>query len=137
MTSDTVEHPSHYNQGKIECIEIARELSFNVGNCLKYVWRWQDKNRIEDLKKALWYARDEYNNNLRPGGVAGACKVPSFSNYVVARAEAALGESELFHNYPLRLMLLYIVTERVDPITFLRTFIEPLQKFVDEEEASN
>ncbi len=132
MKHDPVNHPFHYNQSGVECIEIARELSFNMGNCLKYVWRWRHKSGKEDLNKALWYARDEYNNNLRPGGVAGACKVPSFSKYIVARAEMALGESETMHNHPLRLMLVYLATETVDPISFLRTFIEPLQKFVDE-----
>lgn len=131
---ETVNHPAHYNQSGTECIVLARELSFNMGNCLKYVWRWQGKKGVEDLKKALWYARDEYDNNLRPGGVAGACKIPSFSSYVITRAEFALGESELFHNHPLRLMLLYIVTNEVDPISFLRTFIDPLQRFVEDQE---
>lgn len=25
------------------------------GNVLKYMWRWQDKNGLEDLKKAAHY----------------------------------------------------------------------------------
>lgn len=64
---DMVNHPPHYNSGKakcdecgdkIECIEITRHMSFSIGNIVKYLWRWQDKNGIEDLKKAKWYLDD-------------------------------------------------------------------------------
>ena len=59
-----VNHPSHYTQGGIECIK-AIEASMNPkgfqdyckGNVLKYIWRWRDKNGIEDLKKALVYLK--------------------------------------------------------------------------------
>lgn len=56
-----VEHPSHY-QSNIECIDaIAASLTdealsgFIKGNVVKYVWREDSKNGIEDLKKARWY----------------------------------------------------------------------------------
>lgn len=57
-----VEHPSHYCRGGIECID-AIEASlgkdeftgFLRGNIIKYVWRYKDKNGLEDLKKAQWY----------------------------------------------------------------------------------
>jgi hypothetical protein len=56
------DHPSHYNQGNIECIDaIASALSpqeldgFVRGNVMKYIWRSPHKNNIEDLKKAQWY----------------------------------------------------------------------------------
>jgi len=59
---DMVNHPPHYNQGGIECIE-AIEASLTVegfraylkGNILKYLWRYEQKNGIEDSKKAQWY----------------------------------------------------------------------------------
>ena len=59
---DNVEHPSHYCRGGIECID-AIEASlgkdeftgFLRGNIIKYVWRYKDKNGLEDLKKAQWY----------------------------------------------------------------------------------
>jgi len=58
-----VNHPSHYNQGGIECIEALaaaiKDLkgieAFCTGNAIKYLWRWKDKNGIEDLEKAKWY----------------------------------------------------------------------------------
>jgi hypothetical protein len=62
MSFDNVEKPAHYNQSGIECIQ-AIEASMTIdqfcgylkGNIQKYIWRYEDKNKIEDLKKAQWY----------------------------------------------------------------------------------
>ncbi|MFR1145805.1 MAG: DUF3310 domain-containing protein [Bifidobacterium catenulatum] len=56
--SDNVNHPKHYEHGPFECIELTRLLSFDWGNVVKYCYRWQSKNGVEDLRKALWYAND-------------------------------------------------------------------------------
>lgn len=69
---DRVEHPSHYTWLKdlcgIEVIDITRHMNFNLGNTIKYVLRaghkseegLSDKQKhIEDLKKALFYIKDE------------------------------------------------------------------------------
>lgn len=61
--TDVVNKPEHYTYGKYECIDVIKEVTKNIsgvqafclGNCLKYIWRWQHKNGIEDLKKARWY----------------------------------------------------------------------------------
>lgn len=60
--NDNVNHPNHYNNGKIECIEglksaLSKEefQGFLKGNILKYTWRSSHKNGDEDLKKAQWY----------------------------------------------------------------------------------
>lgn len=60
--SDEINHPDHYTQGGIECIEcIAASLGYDgflsycQGNVIKYLWRWRDKGGIQDLKKAKWY----------------------------------------------------------------------------------
>lgn len=59
--NNNVDHPSHYNQSGIECIEaIKATLGDNFqdyckGNVIKYLWRYKYKNGIEDLKKARWY----------------------------------------------------------------------------------
>jgi hypothetical protein len=53
-----VNHPSHYNAGRIEVIDAieAWDLNFHLGNAVKYIARAQHKgNRVEDLKKAAWY----------------------------------------------------------------------------------
>src|SRR6266566_1728039 len=55
-------NPNHYRRhpSGIECIEIARHMTFNIGNAIKYLWRYQDKgDPIENLKKAQWYIDDE------------------------------------------------------------------------------
>ena len=60
---DNVNHPSHYTQGKIECIDAIEESTKGllgisavcVANVIKYIWRYKFKNGIEDLKKARWY----------------------------------------------------------------------------------
>ena len=60
---DTVNHPSHYTTGKVECIDAIESATVNLtgieavctGNSIKYIWRWKQKNGVEDLKKAQWY----------------------------------------------------------------------------------
>lgn len=64
ISSDKVDHPSHYNQGDIECIDAmvaaygteAVEI-FCLLNAFKYLWRAEHKNGKEDLEKALWYLK--------------------------------------------------------------------------------
>jgi hypothetical protein len=55
--ADSINHPPHYKPGKFECIDVIEDLglNFNLGNVLKYVWRHDQKNGLEDLKKARWY----------------------------------------------------------------------------------
>jgi hypothetical protein len=73
---DNVNHPSHYTQGKIECIDAIEESTKGllgiaavcVANVIKYIWRYKFKNGIEDLKKARWYLdklidHEEQNKN--------------------------------------------------------------------------
>jgi hypothetical protein len=63
VIKDNVNHPSHYTQGAIECIDAIKEATkglFGIeavctANIIKYVWRWKFKNGIEDLRKADWY----------------------------------------------------------------------------------
>lgn len=61
--SDMVNHPRHYNNGSIECIDAIKSATTDLkgieavltGNALKYIWRWKWKNGVEDLKKAIFY----------------------------------------------------------------------------------
>ena len=63
VIKDNVNHPSHYTQGAIECIDAIKEATkglFGIeavctANIIKYVWRWKFKNGVEDLRKARWY----------------------------------------------------------------------------------
>jgi prolyl-tRNA editing enzyme YbaK/EbsC (Cys-tRNA(Pro) deacylase) len=65
MTHDNVNHPAHYKTGGIETIDFieAKNLSYNLGNVVKYITRADYKgNKIEDLKKAQWYLNREVSN---------------------------------------------------------------------------
>ena len=62
VTDDTVDHPSHYTHGSVECIDAMVETQgknavqhFCICNAFKYLWRWRGKNGVEDIKKAAWY----------------------------------------------------------------------------------
>jgi hypothetical protein len=60
--TDNVNHPSHYGQGSIECIDYIKDflteeelIGYYRGNIAKYLHRWRYKNGLEDLRKAKWY----------------------------------------------------------------------------------
>ena len=63
IQEDQVNHPSHYTDGGIECIEaIEAQLTaeeyqgYLRGCCAKYLWRYKLKgNALQDLKKCQWY----------------------------------------------------------------------------------
>lgn len=59
---DMVNHPPHYKQGDIECIDAIRAAlteeeyrGYCKGNALKYIWREKHKGGDESLAKAGWY----------------------------------------------------------------------------------
>jgi len=61
--NDNVNHPAHYTAGGIECIDaidaaltgVSGGHAYATGAAIKYLWRWQRKNGVEDLRKAVWY----------------------------------------------------------------------------------
>lgn len=60
---DVVNHPSHYTRGSVECIDAISSATVGksgiaavcVANAIKYLWRYEEKNGLEDVKKAKWY----------------------------------------------------------------------------------
>ena len=60
---DMVNHPQHYTQGGIECIDALKAATVGkrgieavcVANVIKYLWRYEEKNGIEDIRKAKFY----------------------------------------------------------------------------------
>ncbi|MGB2360026.1 MAG: DUF3310 domain-containing protein [Porticoccaceae bacterium] len=62
--TDPVNHPEHYTSGNIECLDaIKSALGENYkyyvqGNLIKYVWRFNHKNGLQDLQKAQFYLND-------------------------------------------------------------------------------
>ncbi len=59
---DNVNHPKHYTNGSIECIDAIEAAltpeefrGYCKGNAMKYIWRESLKGKTEDFKKAKWY----------------------------------------------------------------------------------
>lgn len=56
-------NPSHYKQGKVECIDALESATVHktgleavcTANVIKYLWRYEAKNGLEDVRKAQWY----------------------------------------------------------------------------------
>lgn len=61
--TDQVNNPVHYNHSGIECIQAIEAMTENMSgsiaphaaNVLKYLWRCEYKNGLEDIDKAIWY----------------------------------------------------------------------------------
>ena len=62
---EQVNHPQHYNARPdgLECIDIIRHYTFNIGCAIKYLWRaglkGGDNSTEQDLRKAIFYIEDE------------------------------------------------------------------------------
>ena len=69
MNYDNVNNPKHYAMANkhlvLEPIDICEKDSFCQGNAIKYLLRYENKNGVEDLKKALWYLNRIINENLK------------------------------------------------------------------------
>lgn len=56
-------NPDHYKQGKVECIDAIESATVNkkgieavcTSQIIKYIWRYESKNGLEDVKKCQWY----------------------------------------------------------------------------------
>ncbi|MFT9076552.1 DUF3310 domain-containing protein [Ethanoligenens sp.] len=56
-------HPDYYLKNGVKCFQAIDAATdnligadaFDTGNAIKYLWRWKDKNGVEDLKKAITY----------------------------------------------------------------------------------
>ena len=60
--SEQINHPQHYNAGKIEAIDVIEDwkLNFSLGCVVKYICRAEYKDStIQDLEKASWYLTRE------------------------------------------------------------------------------
>lgn len=67
--TDKVNHPPHYNDGKIEVIDYIEDknFNFNLGNAIKYISRAGKKSKetkIEDLQKAMFYIDREIKRSV-------------------------------------------------------------------------
>lgn len=66
--NDSVNHPDHYGGegNQYEAIKVIEDwgLGFNLGNVVKYIARCDLKGKKkEDLAKAIWYLKREFENS--------------------------------------------------------------------------
>ncbi len=56
-------NPKHYKKGKVECIDAIEAATVDkkgieaacTANIIKYIWRYESKDGLNDVKKAKWY----------------------------------------------------------------------------------
>lgn len=91
---DKVNHPKHYTNGAVECIDAIASAVVGkrpleavcVANVVKYLWRYEAKNGLEDVLKAKWYldrlekavrSRTEYRDDAecRPAPHVDPCNL--------------------------------------------------------------
>lgn len=86
MIMEQVNHPKHYNARPdgIECIDIIRHYTFDIGCAIKYLWRaglkpelgkMYAEKTIEDLQKAQWYIDDQMYFGIEHDGFASMNRV--------------------------------------------------------------
>jgi|TARA_R110000744_G_scaffold1213_10_gene4282 hypothetical protein len=80
ITENTPINPSHYKAGGMEVMDIMEEKltvaalrGYLQGNILKYLFRYEYKDGLQDLRKAEWYLKrlitnmeNKEKNGVRP-----------------------------------------------------------------------
>ncbi|MBQ3420987.1 MAG: DUF3310 domain-containing protein [Romboutsia sp.] len=69
-------NPNHYKQGEVECIDAIKSATVGksgveavcVSNVIKYLWRYEAKNGLEDVIKAKWYL-DRLIKEMKSAGI--------------------------------------------------------------------
>lgn len=111
---DDVAKAAHYNRhpSGIECVDIMRPCHTSMGTAIKYVWRYEHKNGVKDLKKARYYLSDVL--------AEGMSHYPPYASRVLL--ERAI---EADDNGDRRVLLSQIVTGQLsDAIDWLTAMIE-------------
>lgn len=68
-TNDNINHPLRYTKGDIECIDAIKAATVgktgieavDVGHVIRYLWRYEEKDGLESVKKAEWYIKHLIN----------------------------------------------------------------------------
>lgn len=69
VTNDNINHPLRYTKGDIECIDAIKAATVgktgieavDVGHIIRYLWRYEEKDGLESVKKAEWYIKHLIN----------------------------------------------------------------------------
>ena len=82
LDNDEINAPIHYRwHPKVECIEVAQELDYNLGVALAYIWRCKYKHpdAVQDLRKAIKHLEFECARlTLSAQTGSGTAPVPSY-----------------------------------------------------------
>lgn len=126
---EQVNHPKHYNNDPsgVECIEIIRNMSFNIGCAVKYLWRmgFKDGNPVvQDMNKALFYLEDEL-----------AYREKGHDRKIVERPYVSLNKVIECRENPLSEIytLLFEYSFSVSDTEFLIEAIKSLKKMIEQE----
>lgn len=83
--ADMVNHPPHYkDESGVECCQVTDLMMFNAASCFKYLYRCGNKwDDIEDLKKAVWYAKRSYltGDNEQPNSLEWDNNIKAIASY--------------------------------------------------------
>lgn len=63
LVDDNINHPLRYTKGDVECIDAIKAATVgktgieavDVGHVIRYLWRYEEKDGLESVKKAQWY----------------------------------------------------------------------------------
>lgn len=69
INTDNINHPLRYTKGDIECIDAIKAATVgktgieavDVGHIIRYLWRYEEKDGLESVKKAEWYIKHLIN----------------------------------------------------------------------------
>lgn len=105
---DNVNHPKHYTQGGIECIDALAAATnglegieaVDTANAIKYLWRWKYKNGVEDINKAIWYLNHlkgelSGNPNILNSVQVSSVTAPQSVNWILQKAERLVANNPL------------------------------------------
>lgn len=105
--TEKVNHPDHYQQCSIECID-AMVMTFGVidtmnaclWNAYKYLWRYKYKNGYEDVKKAKWYLNeyDMLNGLYKPFiSTSRSADLRDILGHLSIKAEQEYMKDKIYH----------------------------------------
>lgn len=63
--SEEIKNPTRYTQGSLECWDFLLEHRYPciLDNAVKYIWRYQFKDGLKDLDKAIIYLEKAYESS--------------------------------------------------------------------------
>lgn len=101
-----VNHPDHYNRGKIEVIDYIEDqgLGFHLGNVVKYLSRAGHKpgtSDLEDLRKARWYLNrkiEQLEEADEPADEDEETELPPAHHLMAAKAIEAKADEGWYRN---------------------------------------